>query len=655
MLLRKGKVSIVVKYSIKSFCEEMGISIATARNWIKTGKIQPTIVENRPFFTEKYVEELKKRLIREEVGATKSRLNRKRYAGARVDYDLYLPAASENKVVVKSILREFEEKCKPNDAISILGYFIKELCVSGGVSPYVIGKLMYDLLGEELDVECIEVLYPWVKKYTLEYVKGEDVLGYLYLSLRDIRDRKAKGAYYTPSHIVKEITSQILYNPETDMKKTILDPSCGTGNFLMQLDENIPLQSVYGIDIDYEAVCIARVNMALKYDFKHVNNEKGMEILYDHILHMDFLKGDIYVDFDYIIGNPPWGYQFDREEKEWIKNNYITATPRAVESAFVFIERSYRALKRLGTMMLIVPESIMNVSVHKPVRGFISKKCRIDGVTYLGNIFYKVQCPSVIITLVKKEMNKKEALLRHKIRIKNRDNIYYISQDDRLDEESFRLETTDAEESIIKKIYGVNHVTLENRALFGLGIVTGDNERHISTEPLEDGETIVVGKDVEKYTIEYNKQYIKYNREELQQVAPEYIYRAPEKLVYGFVGDTLRFAYDDRKTLTLNSCNIVIPQVAGLDIKYILAVLNSSAMEFLYRKHFKSIKLLKSHISRMPIPIPTEESQRNIVQYVNMLIENPERYPELYDEIDRRIVEIIGLSLEEYELIQKKS
>jgi hypothetical protein len=56
----------------------------------------------------------------------------------------------------------------------------------------------------------------------------------------------------------------------------------------------------------------------------------------------------------------------------------------------------------------------------------------------------------------------------------------------------------------------------------------------------------------------------------------------------------------------------------------------------------------------MPIPIPKADEQLDIVRHVNMLMENPECYNEIYDEIDRRIVDIMGLTLEEYNLIRKK-
>ena len=45
----------------------------------------------------------------------------------------------------------------------------------------------------------------------------------------------------------------------------VLDPCCGTGNFLLQLPESVDLADIYGTDTDAVSICIARLNMALKY------------------------------------------------------------------------------------------------------------------------------------------------------------------------------------------------------------------------------------------------------------------------------------------------------------------------------------------------------------------------------------------------------
>lgn len=64
----------------------------------------------------------------------------------------------------------------------------------------------------------------------------------------------------------------------------------------------------------------------------------------------------------------------------------------------------------------------------------------------------------------------------------------------------------------------------------------------------------------------------------------------------------------------------MIPNIAGLNIKYVLAVFNSSVVAWFVKKKFNSVKLLKSHIEQIPIPMATIEQQERIVELVNSLM-----------------------------------
>ncbi len=636
----------------------MDISEATARNWIKTKKVEPEYVNGKPFFTEQYIGELKDKLASADSKALKSRRN-KRYVEGRMLYDDYLPADSINRPIVKAFLRAFEEMCDPEDAMDIVAYYMESMCILGHVSLPIYRQLVEDFSGSNLTAGYMIAKYRWLRKYDFVYQHGEDVLGYLYLSLKSLSERKAQGAYYTPSHVAKQVVDDAIADSCGRRHIKVLDPSCGTGNFLMQLPDYIGIDNVYGTDIDYKAVCIARTNMAMKYRVKDIN------ILYKQIRHENFLSEFNRDGFDYVIGNPPWGYQYTEAEQTWLRERFKTVCNRGVESAFIFMERSYEVLNEQGKMLLIVPESILNVGQHRAIRSFLSIWMKLYSVTFLGEAFYGVQCPSVVLEFMKKDNykaycsyrqgerdeNKKE----HRIRIRRDGREYYIHEDDRISADCFDVAMDDDEYELLRKIYRTEHTTLEDNATFGLGIVTGDNDKHILSEQTEDCEPIIKGRDVDKYTIKQIEQYINLNPDELQQVAPEHIYRAPEKLVYGFIGDRIRFAYDDQGRLTLNSCNIVIPHIVGLHIKYIMAVLNSSVSEYICRNKFKSVKLLRSHIEQLPIPIPRGVAQEEIVRCVDELLANPDRYDELYDEIDRRIVSIVGLSAKEYELMKKKA
>ena len=114
------------------------------------------------------------------------------------------------------------------------------------------------------------------------------------------------------------------------------------------------------------------------------------------------------------------------------------------------------------------------------------------------------------------------------------------------------------------------------------------------------------------------------------------------------------FAYDNTGLLSLNSCNILIPHIEELSMKYIMAVLNSSVAQFIFEKKFRSVKVLRSHLEQIPIPLADEETQREIILLVDLLMKYKEASPEYtknYDLLDWKVAELFHLTAEEYKLI----
>ena len=142
--------------------------------------------------------------------------------------------------------------------------------------------------------------------------------------------------------------------------------------------------------------------------------------------------------------------------------------------------------------------------------------------------------------------------------------------------------------------------------------------------------------------------------ESFQQTAPEQFYRAPEKLFYRFINKKLTFAYDNTGLLSLNSCNIVIPNIPGLSVKYVLAVLNSSVAQFFFEKKFHSVKVLRSHLEQIPIPMADEKMQEEIVTLVDILMtseETSQKYQETYKLLDHKVAGLFSLTQDEYKQI----
>jgi hypothetical protein len=167
---------------------------------------------------------------------------------------------------------------------------------------------------------------------------------------------------------------------------------------------------------------------------------------------------------------------------------------------------------------------------------------------------------------------------------------------------AFDIAVTPRDEEIMAKIFSVPHQTLAGNAEWALGIVTGDNGRFVLETPCRGSEPILRGRDVFKYAPRAARSHIVFRPGDFQQVAPERLFRAPEKLIYRFVSEQLVFAYDDRGMLTLNSANILIPHIPGCSIKCVMAFLNSRVFQYIFFKRFQTRKVLRGDLESLPFP-----------------------------------------------------
>lgn len=648
-------------YSLNELCKKLSISYVTGRNWIKLGKINSDIkIEDKAYFSEMYVEKLLSLLNSEESSFLKGRRNKKYVLGNRI-YKDYLPEDSENSKVIQEIVDYLEEhKIKVSkflmrailvecaiqlycekESINVENTSALKAYFSGNFDLGDYANLIDDLLLNKDEIACFIDKYPDLFQFKYKYVETEDVLGLLYMSLQQMSERKTFGAYYTPTRIVQKLIDNLLKNGAKDTK-TFLDPCCGTGNFLLQLPKNIDFEYIFANEIDEISVILARINMALKYSIY------DKAILSLHIRKCDYLTKESSENFDFILGNPPWGFDFSEENKKFLRNKYFSAEGESIESYDVFVEQSIKNLKKTGMMSFILPEAILNVHAHFNIRKFILDKCNIKYLEFLGEVFDGVQCPSIILQL---EYTGKP-LQTSGMQVQDLTRNFVLNSDRNIDAECFSFHINDLEYEILQKIaQSSGMVYLKDNSKFALGIVTGNNKQYISKVKTQGNEHVLKGSNVLKYKLVFEENYIDFQPKNFQQVAPVEFYRAKEKLLYRFISNKLVFAYDDNQTLSLNSCNILIPEIKGLEMKYVMAILNSRIAQFIFEKRFNSVKVLRSHIESIPIPLASEDEQLRIVAYVDEIMNDYSRFSEIYEILDKSIADLYKLSEAEYSYI----
>lgn len=647
----------VKQLSVADVAEILSVSQATVRNWIRLDKIKPDLGKNK--FSEKYINGFVKDLESSQSRRLKSRRNKKHLSGralyrSYIDDDDAVRLVSEVSAlgVVESMrdllvllsgvaLGCYCDLC--DVAYSGLDMLAETEPVSG---PWLVFReLVIDLLGGVVPTreEC-ERMAPALSR-TIKYSRGHDLLGFVYISLRERTSRKKGGVYYTPNKTVHELIDSMELTSRLIEGGRFLDPCCGSGNFLIGLSSiGFDVSQLYGCDIDETSVYLTRINLFF------CDMRTSLRMLRDHIIVSNFLTDPPVGDFDVVLGNPPWGSELDEATLESCRRRLETAQAKKPESYDLFVDQALDLLIDGGMLGFVLPESIMNVKSHRVVRSVIVSSCNFRFVSYIGNVFDGVQCPAILLGL---EKGGNGSAIGCRVR-RLKSHAYTIRLPRNLGEQAIELNTTDEEELCLRAIESnPGNEYLRGSAKFALGIVTGDNSKYISKDMADGREPVLRGSDVFRYRARPGSSYIEFRPEEFQQVAPVELYRAKEKLLYRFISDVPVFAYDNGKTLSLNSANILIPDIAGLDIFFVMAVLNSSVASFYFSKRFNSVKMLRQHIEAMPIARPSDELQERIVLLARQLAGGASGSSELYRSLDELVFQIYGLDDGQRHLVEK--
>ncbi|MBO5924618.1 MAG: N-6 DNA methylase [Lentisphaeria bacterium] len=423
-----------------------------------------------------------------------------------------------------------------------------------------------------------------------------DILGFIYQCLQREGEKNVKGSYYTPEVVVKNMLANYRVAPG----EKVLDPACGSGSFLQAMRVQSPEQ-LYGCDLDETAVFIAKVNLLCKYHDLEFTPQ---------IYCCDFLAGTagkIFEErFKYIAANPPWG----------AKNNQAADTPygKIKDTFSLFLLKSYTLLQENGSMCFLLPKAVLNIKRHKNIREFLLNGCRLETIEHISGKFSGVMTDYISVTLCNAPSGSSFMM------IKNDCCTQVNTADVRIQPDCVFCYKNKLDTVLTAKIDQQKKYDLAE-SIFALGIVTGDNKNKLFDTPQNNCEAIYTGKDVERYKLRPVRKYICYDRSKFQQTAPDEYYRAGEKLVYKFISKELVFAYDNSGSLILNSANMLIPQIAALSIKTVLALLNSEVLRYYYKVQFNDVKILKGNLIRLPLPEIECQTQTVIEAKIDELLD----------------------------------
>ena len=421
--------------------------------------------------------------------------------------------------------------------------------------------------------EVIKDLYETKDGYRYDFsIISADVLGGIYeqylnfVQGRKSKDkakskRKSQGIYYTPKYIVEFIVKETLgeklkkTKPKEISKIRVLDPACGSGSFLIAAYDKI-LESVknpslfikfdilkdniYGVDLDTQAVEIAKLNLLLKVlsqktklpTLQH-NITSGNSLVSGNAEKLEKYFGpdfreqkpfnfedefkDVFESrggFDVIIGNPPYVRQERiKKYKAYFEKEFQNVYAGTADLFVYFFEKSMHLLKDGGYFGFIVSNKFIKSGYGMNLRKYIQNNFKVVSLIdkFNDKVFEAATVDPCIIIIQKEKPRKNHQILYNK-KIKVSQNILSEKGWTFVNETELNLKIKI--ESAGKKIKDWECVNIYR------GVVTGLNNAYIidqntkedltkkDTNSLEVIKPLLRGQNLKRYQKEFKNEYL---------------------------------------------------------------------------------------------------------------------------------------------------
>jgi hypothetical protein len=464
---------------------------------------------------------------------------------------------------------------------------------------------------------------------------------------------------------------------------TICDPACGSGAFLNQvlefliaehryvdelqakllgdslilsdIENSILERNIYGVDLNDESVEIAKLSLWLrtaqkgrKLNSLNNNIKCGNSLIDDPAVAGDkafswekefpevFAKGG----FDVVIGNPPYVRVENKVDYSYLSSNYKTASNR-IDLYSIFIEKSLEILKEKSKVSFIVPNTfVVNLQYDKLRRMLFDHNFHTI-IDFRHQVFEDVTVDVAIFILDKSvpfsELNVYKSIAPADIL--NNAKPFSILNHSSILKNGFviNLNSNDLEFRTLDRIKENKHV-LSDLCKIRNGINPGmpESRKHLLIDSPTEGKNPVKrldGKDIYRWGLNWENKWIDYDKTfkvDGGSLRDETLFTSPKILVQDIRNLSLKrriiATYDDKNYYNLYTLHNIIPLSDEIDIKYILAILNSTLMNFYFASNYKDIHIKPRYLSDLPICKINLESQKVFIDKAQFMLSLNEEF-----------------------------
>lgn len=387
-----------------------------------------------------------------------------------------------------------------------------------------------------------------------------------------------------------------------------------------------------------------------------------------------------FTGFDIIIGNPPYGAKLSSIEKNIFKEYYSDVHMRTPETYCYFISLAFRLVNSDGIVSYIVPNNMFFQNENEKTRSLLLFNHQLIRAINLGdNTFENADVPTCIF-IARSKGSENYELEYSDYRKYNISDIEWNKDYESISTAliktvpAYVLGLSNVNIRIINEIKRHSVLIDSIAEEMASGISTGGDkifkiDKNIIIDfDIEENilRKVLVGSDIEKYSITYQNSYLIYTTREtsisnfpktemyLEQYKDKLMQRSESKkgilpwyslgrnrypllfeepkIIMRQTSDNIRCVFDENGYYVLNSILVLKLNNQNYNYKYLATVLNSTCIDFLYKnltqeegRTFAEVK--PANVRKLYIPKATIEEQRllSILYDYLVFLKNPKQ------------------------------
>ena len=248
------------------------------------------------------------------------------------------------------------------------------------------------------------VLFQETQKEALLFNAEEDLFGMVSGNYQNSK-KIFSSSHYTPAFIARSIVEETLKSIDFGKANLkILDPACGTSNFLMEVLKQLKSKNfagnveVHGWDISESAITTSR--FLLQYE----SREWEGRLSFDLNLVEDSLTSVWDNNYDLILMNPPYvsWELMSKQMQEGVKMTLGDLNEKRPNQASAFLYKCITSLSDDGVLGCVVPASLLTLDSYSKLRNAIRDIVSFTFVAKLGSYIFDNALTDVTILVAKK-------------------------------------------------------------------------------------------------------------------------------------------------------------------------------------------------------------------------------------------------------------